>query len=184
MTKLNVPIFKQTKMMWGPASLQMVLSYLGKNYDQKHLKNLLKSSILQGTTNKNMVEVSKKLGFLASFKYNSSIEEIKSLISKKTPPIISWFSPEGASHYSVVIGIDENSIYVADPDIGKIRKFKQDYFLKRWQNIDWENLSFFKKLVIWLKLSYNVNIKKDNDYIFKLKSEVIIKRELIIIKKL
>jgi len=51
-----------------------VLKFYGKEKNQDELKLLLNSSLLLGTTNKNMVLVSKKLG------YNSKIKKTLQLM--------------------------------------------------------------------------------------------------------
>ena len=103
----EVKPLQQKMMMCGPACLKMVLKYYGKEYSQKELKKLLNSTILMGTGNAKMAEVAQSLGFKAQFKFNSSIDEIRKLISNKVPPIVGWITPEGGDHCSVVSGIDK-----------------------------------------------------------------------------
>jgi predicted double-glycine peptidase len=60
---------------------------------------------------------------------------------KKVPVIVNWFTrgridypeedvPDG--HYSVVVGLDEEFIYLQDPEIGKLRKIEREDFMKVW----------------------------------------------------
>ncbi len=178
----KVKPLKQKIMMCGPASLEIVLKYYKNNQTQKELKKKLNSTILMGTTNVKMVEVAQSLGFNAQFKFNSSIKEIKELISNKIPPIIGWFSPEGGSHYSVVNGIDEKYIYIVDPKLDKIRKMEIEDFSKRWLDINWENLSTIKKFIDSFKVKLNNIIHKKENYKLPLGNNEIIHREIIIIK--
>jgi len=57
------------------------------------------------------------------------------------PVIVNWFTkgrldyPESEvadGHYSVVAGLEDKYIYLQDPEIGKIRKLKRDYFMRVW----------------------------------------------------
>ena len=178
----EVKPIKQKKMMCGPTCLEIVLKYYGKEYSQKELKKLLGSSILMGTTNSKMIEISKKLGFKSQFKFNSSIEEIKELISKKIPPIVGWITPEGASHYSVIQGIDKNYIFIVDPELNKIRRFKIEDFLERWLDVNWEKLSFLKRVFVSIKIFLKNKINKKENFNLPLKKKDIIFREIIIIK--
>lgn len=54
---------------------------------------------------------------------------------------MNWFTrgrsdyPDSAvadGHYSVVAGLDEDYIYLQDPEIGDIRKFTRDDFMRVW----------------------------------------------------
>ena len=179
----EVKPLKQKKRMCGPASLEIVLRYYGKNKNQNELKKMLGSSILMGTTNSSMIEISKKLGFKVQFKTNSSIEEIRKLISNKIPPIIGWITPRGGSHYSVVQGIDKKYIFIVDPELNKVRKFKIEDFSKRWLDVNWEKLSFLKKVFVSIKIFIKNKISKKENFNLPLKKEDIVFRELIVIKK-
>ena len=174
---------KQKKRMCGPASLEIVLRYYGKNKNQKELKKLLGSSILMGTTNSKMIEISKKLGFKSQFKFNSSIGKIRKLISKKIPPIVGWITPEGTSHYLVIQGRDKNYIFIVDTELNKIRRFKIEDFLERWLDVNWEKLSFLKKVFVSIKIFLKNKINKKDNFNLPLKRKDIIFREIIIIKK-
>lgn len=57
------------------------------------------------------------------------------------PVIVDWFtrgrqdytdSEVADGHYSVVIGLDDEHIYLQDPEIGGERKIKRDDFMKVW----------------------------------------------------
>lgn len=78
---------------------------------------------------------------MVEIKNQSSFEDIQDYLSKKTPVIVNWFTrgridyndsqvPDG--HYSVVVGLDNTSIYLQDPEIGKIRKIEKNDFMKVW----------------------------------------------------
>ena len=179
----EVKPLKQKKMMCGPASLEIVLRYYGEDKNQIELKKMLGSNILTGTTNKKMIEISRNLGFKSQFKFNSSIGEIEKLILKKIPPIIGWFTPEGTSHYSVVQGIDKNYIFIVDPELNKVRKIRIDEFSKRWLNVNWEELSFLKKIFASIKIFLKNKINKKDNFNLPLNKNDIIFREIIIIRK-
>ena len=57
------------------------------------------------------------------------------------PVIVDWFtrgrcdygeSEVADGHYSVVIGLDDEYIYLQDPEIGGERKIKRNDFMKVW----------------------------------------------------
>ena len=177
----KVKSLKQKKRMCGPASLEIVLKYYGRQEKQHELKKLLGSTYLNGTMNKDMIRVSRALGFKVKYKINSSMDEIRKLISKGIPPIVSWFTPEGGSHYSVVKGVDKNSIFIADPELNKTRKFKIEDFEDRWHNVDWDSMTYVKKLFVSIFIIfYNKIIKKG---ILPLNKKDIVNGEMIVIER-
>ncbi|NCN51578.1 hypothetical protein GW931_01050 [archaeon] len=91
------------------------------------------------------------------------------MISKKIPPIVGWFTPEGWSHYSVIKGINKNYIFITDPQLNKVGKMKIEDFDKRWLNVDWENMNFIKKLIVSIKIWVNNKINKKNNFKLPLK---------------
>jgi len=182
---LNIKPIKQKKRMCGPASLSIVLKYYGINKNQEELKKILSSTYLTGTKNKKIIKVSKDFNLKAKYKTNSSINEIRKLLSKKIPPIIGWFSPEGASHYSVIKGLDKSNIFIVDPELNKTRKIKIKEFEKNWFDINWENLNFFKKIIISSKIFFynKFNKSKKQQIHFPIKKSNLVHKEIIIIQK-
>ena len=132
---LNIRPFKQTKGYCGPASLKMVLGHYKIHKSENELAKLTKTSRTKGCKEENMVKLAKKFGLNAYFKENSSIKELKSLIKKKIPVIVDWFSSEENGHYSLIIGFNKNKIIIADPHFGKIKKHNIKWFEERWFDI-------------------------------------------------
>lgn len=177
----KVKPLKQKKSMCGPASLEIVLRYYDAGKGQNELKKLLNSSMLNGTTSSNMIRVAKGLGFKARYKTNSSASDIRKLIADKVPPIIGWFTPEGGSHYSVVKGIDKKNIFIVDPNLSKIRKFKIEDFEDRWYDVAWDKMNYFRKLFmgskIWL---WNKFVERG---VLPLDKKDIVRGEMIVIER-
>ncbi|PIR87970.1 MAG: hypothetical protein COU10_01665 [Candidatus Harrisonbacteria bacterium CG10_big_fil_rev_8_21_14_0_10_45_28] len=125
----------------GPASLKMILEYLGESCTEKKIAKLCNRSFELGTKDADLVRVAKSYGFKAAIKNNANFTDIKQWLNKDIPVIVNWFTrgrpdygdsevPDG--HYSVVVGIDEKYIYLQDPEIGKLRKIKRNDFLRVW----------------------------------------------------
>lgn len=173
---------KQKIGMCGPTCLEIIFKYYNKNYSQKLLKKLTQATVFKGTSNKKMIQAIQILKFKGEFKTNSSIDEIRKLISNKIPPIIAWITPEGGDHFSIISRINTKYIYILDPKPNKIRKFKIEEFEKRWLNINIEKNSSLKMLSIYIKLFLNNKINKKNNYILPIKKEEIEHKSIIIIK--
>lgn len=127
--------------MCGPASLKMVLAYYGVERTEEELAELCKTDPDLGTSAENIQEATESLGFTVKIKNNSTFEDIQAWLDKKVPVIVNWFTrgridypesdvPDG--HLSVVVGLDEQYIYLQDPELGKLRKIPRDDFMKVW----------------------------------------------------
>lgn len=140
---LNVKPFQETLHadMCGPASLKIVLDYYGINKTEKELAKLTHSVPGLGVDDRSISKVAKSLGFDVEIKNESDFEDIKKWLKKGVPVIVDWFtrgrqdyndSEVADGHYSVVIGLDDEYIYLQDPETGGERKISRENFIKVW----------------------------------------------------
>jgi len=140
---LDVKPFQETLNadMCGPASLKIVLEYYGVSKTEKELAKIagLKKSL--GIDDKGIKKVAEKLGLKVIIKNNSSFMDIERWLKKGVPVIVNWFTrgrndyPESETadgHYSVVMGLDDEFIYLQDPELGTMRKIARDDFMRVW----------------------------------------------------
>ena len=136
---LNTKYFQETLHagMCGPASLKIVLDYYGVEKTEKELADLAGLDPELGINDKDIVRVAESLGFKAEIKNESSFEDIEKWLEKGVPVIVDWFtrgrqdyddSEVADGHYSVVGGLDDEYIYLQDPEIGGERKIKRKDF--------------------------------------------------------
>ena len=127
--------------MCGPASLKMVLDYYGINKTEKELAEMAGWKKGLGIDDKGIKKLAEKFGFKVKIKNSSSFKDIQKWLDREVPVIVNWFSrgrndyPESETadgHYSVVAGLDNNFIYLQDPEIGRIRKIKRNDFIRVW----------------------------------------------------
>ena len=103
---LKVRNFRQKTGFCGPASLKMVLEYLGVKRSEKELAELSGATKEKGTEARNLLKAAKSLGFKGFVKDFSKITDIKKyVVQKKIPVIVDWFSRD-EGHYSAVVGVD------------------------------------------------------------------------------
>lgn len=142
-TMLNVKPFQETlnASMCGPASLKIVLSYYGIEKSEEELARLCKTDDELGTNDDGISEVAKNFGFNVEIKNNSNLNDIEDWLQKDVPVIVNWFtrgridytdSDVADGHYSVVCGMDDEYIYLQDPEIGGIRKLEKEDFMTVW----------------------------------------------------
>ena len=125
----------------GPASLKMVFEYWGVEKSEEELAAACNRDPNLGVSSETMIDVARKYGFDAEVKNNSDFFEIETWLKKKAPIIVNWFSPgkkdaqthempEG--HSSVVVALDDEKIYLQDPEIAGLREIPRKEFLRVW----------------------------------------------------
>ena len=127
--------------MCGPASLKMVLSYYGIEKTEQELAELCNTTLHLGTDDHGLKKAAEALGFHVIIKNESTFEDIEGWLNKNVPVIVNWFtrgrmdyddSCVSDGHYSVVVGLDEEYIYLQDPEIGSMRKLEREDFMTVW----------------------------------------------------
>lgn len=131
---LPVKPYQQTADFCGVASLKMVLDYFGCQKSEAELIKLSSATAKKGTSAEGIKKAAQELGFRFKIKDGADFADIKHCLTKKVPPIVDWFSTfgEAEGHYSVVVGLDKNFIYLQDPEIAGIRKIKRVDFKRVW----------------------------------------------------
>ena len=140
---LDVKPFQETldADMCGPASLKIVLEYYGINKSEDELAKIAGHKKSLGIDDKGIKKVAEKLGLKVIIKNNSSFVDIERWLKKGVPVIVNWFTrgrndyPESETadgHYSVVMGLDDEFIYLQDPELGAMRKINRDDFMRVW----------------------------------------------------
>jgi predicted double-glycine peptidase len=126
---LNVKPFRQSRGFCGPACLKMILEFYGLEKSEQELGKLSKCTKSKGTSAENIIKAAKKLGFEAHVENNSNLARIKYFLNRETPVIVDWFSHD-EGHYSVAVSIDDENIYLQDPELGAIRTLNRQTFFR------------------------------------------------------
>ena len=148
---LDVKPFQETlnSDMCGPASLKIVLEYYGINKSEEELIKLCRLKRGLGVDDKGIKTAAEKFGLKVVIKNNSSFKDIEKWLTKGTPVIVNWFtrgrtdygdSSVADGHYSVVMGLDDNFIYLQDPELGAMRKIGRNNFMRVWFDFKGEYL--------------------------------------------
>jgi ABC-type bacteriocin/lantibiotic exporter with double-glycine peptidase domain len=125
----------------GPATLKMVLDFYGVNKTEDELAELLKCNPELGVEDKSIKEVAESFGFKVEIKNFSSFDDIDKWLNINVPVIVDWFTrgrddygedSVASGHYSVVVGLDDQIIYLQDPEVGRLRKIPKDEFMSVW----------------------------------------------------
>lgn len=140
---LKVEPFQETLhiSMCGPASLKIVLKFLGIEKTEKDLAKMTGWNKRLGVDGQGIKNAAEKLGFKVEMSDKNDFRDIQKWLKRGVPVIVNWFtrgrsdysdSEIADGHYSVVAGLDRTFIYLQDPELGKIRKIKRHDFLRVW----------------------------------------------------
>lgn len=141
----------------GPAVLKMILSYYGIEKTEDELAQLAGTSKELGTDDEALKRVFERFGLKVTIQNESSLDNMQVWLDKKIPVIVDWFTrgrseyPDSAvpdGHYSVVVGLDADFIYLQDPEIGGLRKLKRDDFMRVWFDFRGQAITTWDDMII------------------------------------
>lgn len=130
----SVPFFPSKDFQCGPASLAMILNFLGMEITVEEIAKDIYSESAKGTSDFDMIMFAQKKGFKA-IQYSGSIEDLKEKIRANKPLIVMtdegyWFYKK--YHFMVVVGFDSESVIV-NSGAQKHKKIKIEDFKKKWK---------------------------------------------------
>ncbi len=152
---------QSTEYSCGAAALQAVLSYWGKDLDERDLIQLLRTSPETGTYVGDIVRVARMLGFAAEMHEHVTLSELHSVLKNGISVIVcgqAWRSREDSDravqedwengHYVVVLGMDEKYVYYQDPFIKRGKGFvTHRKFDESWHSVRGETATDTRKQV-------------------------------------
>jgi hypothetical protein len=156
---LDVKPFQETlhRGYCGPATLKIVFSYYGLEKTEQELAQLCGIDKNLGTDDKTVKRAAEQLGFKVEIKNFADYGDIQDWLEKGVPVIVDWFtrgrsdyddSEVADGHYSVVMGLDEENIYLQDPEIGGVRTITRDDFMKVWFDFTGERIESWNEMII------------------------------------
>lgn len=156
---LDVKPFQETLhgSFCGPATLKMILDYYGIEKSENELAKLTKKDNKLGICDRDIKRIAESFGFKVKIKNFSDFKDISNSLKKRIPVIVDWFtrgrsdysdSEVADGHYSVVVGLDKNNIYIQDPEIGRIRTIDRDDFMLVWFDFTGERIESWDEMII------------------------------------
>lgn len=143
-TLLNVPDVREpANYTSGPTSLQAVLAYYGTDATLSQLVNQTNTTE-NGTLPENIAQAARDHGFTAELKENMTLKDLQDNINQGTPTIVlvqaggnnntgNWTNTTGENRYMVVVGMDDQNMYLEDPAIlGSRGYIPLQEFMDRW----------------------------------------------------
>lgn len=148
---LKVKPYRQKAGLCGVASLKMVLEYFGVKVGERKLIKMTGANAKKGMPSEGLKRTAKTLGFSFKLKDNASFGDIKRYLSKGIPPMVDWFSmfnDYSDGHFSVVVKLDKNYIYIQDPEIAGLRQMKLADFKRVWFDFEGDFMKANRDLIL------------------------------------
>lgn len=124
--RVQFPFIRQhDEMSCGTTCLMMIAKYYGKLFSSSRLRDMAHVD-RSGVSLNSLAVAAEQLGFTT----RAMRLDYGKLMTVQHPCIVHW---EGY-HYVVVHKMDEESVWVSDPGIGR-RKYEKAFFLDRWNGI-------------------------------------------------
>lgn len=109
----------------------MVLGYYGTNATEEEIGRRAKTTVSHGTSPDNLLRAARAYGFDGRWKGNGTIADLRGWFDAGVPVIVNWFSTN-EGHYSVVVGVDDARVVLADPETGNRRSLDHETFMRVW----------------------------------------------------
>jgi len=148
---LRLKPFRETPGFCGPASLKIVLDYVGRDYDERRLAEFCSANNETGTEHAGLIAGAKAVGASVFEKAGGTIAELRWFIEhERLPVLVGWWSgparereevlnnpKKDAGHFSVVYRVSDQYVYLMDPEtkIGR-RRLTIPRFLAKWWDLD------------------------------------------------
>ncbi len=129
---IHLTPFRQRQSHCGPASLKMVLGFYGIPSNERALARVAGTMLSTGTTADGLLRAAKMYGCDGRVFNDATIGFLRRMVLvRKIPVIVQWFSTD-EGHYSVVVHLDRDNIYLQDPEAGHLVAMKLATFKRVW----------------------------------------------------
>lgn len=127
----------------------------GVKKTEKELLEFSGCDLEHGSPAKALVSTAYRYGLEGRIQDNFTLKDLDTEVNRELRPVIvNWFS-EDDGHYSVVVGIDEENVYLADPDVGYLRALRIDIFQRVWFDFQGDYIRTPEDLILrWMIVLY------------------------------
>jgi len=109
----------------------MVLAHYAIHASEAEIRMHAQTTLEYGTAPEHLASAAERYGLVGEWERNATIEGLRGALENRIPVIVNWFSTD-EGHYSVVVGVDETSVTLLDPEIGAHRTFDHETFMRAW----------------------------------------------------
>ncbi len=128
----------------GPLCIKMAADYFGLPYSLSYIDRLTRSRERGGLTNDELLRTIRQLGLSVSSRRRASWQDLRKLNTRNRLIILAWMLEGYRGHFSVLDRTTAEHIYIADPEVGGIRRLPKQTFLRLW--FDYDNIIYPRTL--------------------------------------
>ncbi len=141
----------------GPAVIKMVFDFYGINKTEAEVAILSNKDEDLGISDADIKRTLEGEGLRVEIKNFASFEDIQAALDKGAPVIVDWMTRGRYDydedevvdgHYSVVVGLDDESIYLQDPEVGRMRTIPKEDFIRVWFDFTSDHIEKWEDMVI------------------------------------
>lgn len=127
------PIEQVQKWSCGPTALRTLIRYAsGIRLTEQDLI-ILSGTTENGADEYNLMRALDIIGFKYTQSDKGTWNRLRKHLRDGQPPIVHLVMLDGGGHYMVLVGYDEENVFLADPATGKIIKYGLSFFLGVWK---------------------------------------------------
>ncbi len=141
----------------GPAVIKMVLDFYGIEKTEAEVAVLSNKDDDLGISDADIKRTLEGEGLKVEIKNFASFEDIQVALDKGAPVIVDWITrgrydyeedEVADGHYSVVVSLDEENIFLQDPEIGRMRTIPKEDFIRVWFDFTSDHIEKWEDMVI------------------------------------
>ena len=142
-----VDVRQATPYTCGVASAQAILNYYGIDKRQDVLAEQFGTTEEKGTSPGQIIAGLESYGLVATLKENTTLDDLRTNLQQKIPTMVAiqawletypapdWSTNWEDGHWVIVIGLDDQKVYLEDPSLLGTRGWlMHDEFLARWHD--------------------------------------------------
>jgi predicted double-glycine peptidase/ribosomal protein S27E len=133
---LKVDPVQQTTQFCGPAALACLLNFLGLHTTELEVSAAAGVTADKGCTPEGLVDAAKSFGLDAEYKQNGTSADVERFVEQERLPLLFFWWGHGRRgdglHVSLVVGCDDKSVIIMDPEPGLVLPKLWTSFLETW----------------------------------------------------
>lgn len=130
------PIKQKDSMSCGPAAIKMAVDYFDIQISLNEINKISGYKKIGGLYNKGLIKTLKVLGLKTKILNNSTWADLIRYNKPNNVIIVSWMLKGYIGHFSVIDRVNAKTVYLAEPESGKIIKLDKLVFLRLWFDYD------------------------------------------------
>ncbi len=128
----------------GPVCIKMAADYFGLPYSLSYIDRLTRARERGGLTNDELLRAIRRLGLSVRTRKRASWQDLRRLNTERRLIILAWMLEGHRGHFSVLDRATAEHIFLADPEVSRVRRLPKHTFMRLW--FDYDNIYYPRTL--------------------------------------